>query len=267
MFETSVTVPAVFGDRQLLEGIRATGNLGVDGIEFFDWEAHDTEDVVAACNDADVSLAATLCAGGGSTIEDRDAPAMTDPDRTDEVIEDIKRSIDACESIGCPNLIATVGPDRNGIDRTAQRESIVEVLSTVASRLEDAGVTLVLEPLNTRIDHPKYFLTTSEEAFDIVESVGSPHVTVLFDVYHQQISEGDVTRRLTNNIQHVGHVHVADNPGRTEPGTGELNYENIFAALVDAEYDGYVGLEFLPKTDPEGAVQRTTDIVDTCRER
>ncbi|MFC6825296.1 hydroxypyruvate isomerase family protein [Halopelagius fulvigenes] len=267
MFDTTVTIPAVFGDRPLLEGIRATGDLGVNAIEFFDWEANDIEDVVAVCNDEGLSLAATLSAGGGSTVEDHSAPAMTHPDCTDEVIEDLRRSIDTCERVGCPNLIATVGPDQNGIDRTVQRENVVEILNTVAPHLENSGVTLVLEPLNTRVDHPEYFLTRSDEAFDIVTSVGSSNVAVLFDIYHQQITEGDVTRRLTDNIEHIGHVHIADNPGRTEPGTGELNYENIFATLIDAEYDGYVGFEFIPEADPEDAVRHVTDIVRKYRGR
>lgn len=267
MFETAVTVPAVFGDRPLLDGIRAAGDLRVDGIEFFDWENNDIEDVVEACDDAGVSLAATLSAGAGSTIEDREAPAMTDPECTDLAIEDVERSIDVCESVGCPNLIVTVGPDQHGIDRSVQREAIVEILSAVAPRAEEAGVTIIVEPLNTRVDHPGYFLTTSEEAFDVVSSVDSSNVTVLFDVYHQQITEGDVTRRLTENLEHVGHVHIADNPGRGEPGTGEIHYENVLDALAEAGYDGYVGCEFMPESDGEEAIERVVAMIDEIEER
>lgn len=267
MFKTAVSVPAVFGDRPLLEGIRTTGDLNVDGIEFFDWESNDMEEVATACEDTGVSLAAMLSAGAGSVIEDRDVPAMTDSDCTDTVIEDIERSIDACKSVGCPNLIVTTGPDKEEIDRSVQHENIIEVLSAVAPRAEEADVTLVVEPLNTRVDHPGYFLTTSEDAFEIVQSVNSSSVKVLFDVYHQQITEGDVTRRLTENIKHVGHVHIADNPGRTTPGTGELNYENIFSALASVEYEGYVGFEFTPEIEPQAAVQRVTEIVEASHEQ
>lgn len=262
MFEIAVSVPAVFGDRSLLDGIRATAELNVDGIEFFDWENNDLDEIVAASDDAGVSIAATLSAGAGSTIEDCEVPALTDPIHADTAIEDIERSIDVCEAVDCPTLIVTVGPDQDGFDRSTQFESIVEGLSSVAPHAENAGVTIVVEPLNTRVDHPGYFLTSSQEAFDVVSTVDSPCVKVLFDIYHQQITEGDVTRRLTENVEHVGHVHIADNPGRAEPGTGELNYKNILYALDEADYEGYVGYEFMPNTDPAAAVRHVTRITE-----
>jgi hydroxypyruvate isomerase len=260
VFKTAVTLPAVFGDRPLTSGIRAAGELGIDGIEFFDWENQSLESISAACEDAGVSVAATLSAGAGANIEDPDAPAMTNPEDRDQAIADVERSIDFCETLGCQNLIVTVGPDQNGIDRSTQYDTIVEILSTVASRAEDANVTLVVEPLNVRVDHPGYFLTASSEAFSIVDDVGSPNVAVLFDVYHQQITEGDVTRRLTENVEDVGHVHIADNPGRNEPGTGELNYANVFDAIDDAGYEGYVGCEFSPTGDPDAAMADVLDM-------
>lgn len=266
MFDLAVTVPAVFGDRPLTDGIATAGDLGADGIEFFDWREHGIEPVATACDDAGVSLAATLSGGAGSNIEDVDAPSMTDPECRERAVNDIERSIDACESVGCPNLIVTVGPEQSDFEQSAQRTAIIEVLESVAPRAEEADVTLVVEPLNTRIDHPGYFLSTSEKAFDVVEDVGSSHVAVLFDVYHQQITEGDVTRRLTENLEHVGHVHIADNPGRDAPGTGELNYESILAALDDAGYEGYVGCEFIPAGDPEEALRRTLRLVDRANE-
>lgn len=267
MFKTSVTVPAVFRDRPLTHGIRTAGEFGVDGIEFFDWENQSLESISTVCEDAGVSVAATLSAGAGSNIEDSDAPAMTNPEDRDQAISDIKRSIDFCETLGCQNLIVTVGPDQTGIDRSTQYDAIVEVLSTAASRAEDANVTLVVEPLNVRIDHPGYFLTTASEAFGIVDDVDSPNIAVLFDVYHQQITEGDVTRRLTENVEHVGHVHIADNPGRSEPRTGEIRYEHILAALIEADYDGYVGCEFSPRATPEDAVRQALDVVADAKSR
>jgi hydroxypyruvate isomerase len=155
---------------------------------------------------------------------------------------------------GIPTLISTTGPDQDGLDRETQHENIVDVLSRVAPDAEEAGVTLALEPLNTEVDHPGYYLTTSEEGFEIVDEVGSENVTLLYDVYHQQITEGNVIQTVTENVERIGHVHVADVPGRHEPGTGELNYGRIFEALDDVGYDGYVGCEFSPTDDPDGAM-------------
>jgi hydroxypyruvate isomerase len=147
----------------------------------------------------------------------------------------------------------------DGLDRETQYENVVEVLSTVAPDAEEAGVTLALEPLNTAVDHPGYYLTSSAEGFDIVDDVDSPGVRLLYDVYHQQITEGNVIQTVTENVDRIGHVHVADVPGRHEPGTGELNYANVFSALDDAGYDGYVGCEFRPTGDPESAMDAVLD--------
>lgn len=262
MFDLSVTVPAVFNDKSLTEGIKVAGEVGITGVEFFDWESHGIEDIESVCNEAGVSLAATLSAGAGSNIEEHREPAMTDPDSAEQAKADIERSIDACELVDCPNLIVTVGPEQSGIDRATQFETVVDVLNAVAPRAEAAGVTLVIEPLNIRVDHPDYFLSRSTDAFELVMSVDSSNVKVLFDVYHQQVTEGDVTRRLTENIDYVGHVHIADNPGRHELGTGELNYENVLASLADTKYEGYVGCEFIPRGEPSAAIEDMMGIVD-----
>jgi len=131
----------------------------------------------------------------------------------------------------------------------------------VATNAEGAGVTLGVEPLNTIVDHPGYYLTSSAEGYEIVETVDSPAVKLLFDIYHQQVSEGNVTRNLTSDIGQVGYVHIADVPGRHEPTTGELNYANVLTALDDAGYDGYVGCEFTPEHDPSAAIENCRNLL------
>ena len=113
----------------------------------------------------------------------------------------------------------------------------------IAQELKDAGVTIVLEPLNILVDHAGHFLTTSKEAFEMVKEVNNPYVKVLFDIYHQQITEGNVIRNITENIDLIGHFHIADNPDRNEPGTGEINYINVFKAIKKAGYDRYLAFE------------------------
>jgi hydroxypyruvate isomerase len=112
----------------------------------------------------------------------------------------------------------------------------------------------VLEPLN-QLDHPGEFLSSSDEGFAIVREVGSPNVRLLFDIYHQQISEGNLTRRIVDNLDLIGHFHVADVPGRHEPGTGEINYEHLFGVLREHGYGGYVGLEYLPHVDAAASLR------------
>ena len=112
--------------------------------------------------------------------------------------------------------------------------------------LEENGITLVLEPLNTAVDHAGYYLSSSKEAFLLAKEAGSENVKILFDIYHQQITEGDVIRSIRENISLIGHFHAAGNPGRHEIDTGELNYPNIFRVIQETGYTGYMGLEYFP---------------------
>ncbi|WP_123534407.1 hydroxypyruvate isomerase family protein [Halosimplex salinum] len=250
MVDFAVNAGIVADDGQsVAEAIETAAELGVDAVEFFDWEGADLDAVRAAADAHDVDVAGILAAGAGSNIDDRDAPAAVNPYDRQTVVEDVERSIEGAERVGADCLILTVGPDQGGFARDTQRRSLERVLERIAPAAEDAGVTVVVEPLNTVVDHPGYFLESSREAFDIVRSVGSPRVKVLFDAYHQQVTEGDVIRNLTDNVDQVGHVHVADNPGRYEPGSGEMAYGNVFDALDDAGYDGYVGMEFFATSD------------------
>jgi len=246
------------------DGIETAADLGVGAVEFFDWEGADLEAVESACEATGVDIAGVLAAGAGSNIDDRDAPAAVNPYDRETVVGDVERSLEAAADLGADSLIVTVGPDQGGFARDTQRRALERVLSDVAPTAEDVGVTVVIEPLNTTIDHPGYFLESSREAFDITRSVGSERVKVLFDVYHQQITEGDLIRNLVDNVEEVGHVHVADNPGRLEPGTGEIDYATVLTALDDAGYDGHVGLEFFATSEGvsmEEAVRSTLDLV------
>ncbi|WP_436922946.1 hydroxypyruvate isomerase family protein [Halosimplex amylolyticum] len=243
MVDLSVCVEMVYDDEPFEDRIERAAAAGADAVEFWGWREKDLDAVDAAAADAGVPIVG--CVAGGT---------LTDPAEADDAVETIRESIAMADERDIPTLIATTGPDQDGLDREAQHENIVDVLSRVAPDAEAAGVTLVLEPLNTEVDHPGYFLTTAEEGFEIVDEVGSPNVQLLYDAYHQQVTEGNVIDTVTENVDRIGHVHVADVPGRHEPGSGELNYGNVFAALDDAGYDGYVGCEFSPTGDPDEAM-------------
>src|SRR4029077_20010869 len=148
--------------------------------------------------------------------------------------------------LGSKTLIVTTGIEDRSMPRADQHAHYVTALKAVAHMAEDAQVTLVLEPLNTKVDHPGYYLQTAKEGFEILDEVGSPSVKMLFDIYHHQIMEGNVIADITKNISKIAHFHVADVPGRHEPGTGEINYANVFRAIAASGYQGFVGLEFKP---------------------
>jgi len=168
---------------------------------------------------------------------------MVAPTQHDRLIKGFWQTVKTAQTLGCKNIVGLTGNERTDVSREEQTEYVVRCLRRLAPIAEGEGVTIVVEPLNVLIDHPGFFLTRTDQMIAILEAVDSPNVKMLFDIYHQQITEGNVIRNITNNIERIGHFHIGDNPGRCQPGSGELNYKNIFKAIHEAGYRGYLALE------------------------
>jgi len=266
MFRFGLTGPDGWFDCPVPEAIGHAADAGAEGIEFFDWEAADLDAVSAAAEEHGIVVFGTLAAGAGSEIMDPDAPCMVRPEHHERAVEDIERSLAAAAEVDADHLVVTVGQNQRDLEPAVQQTAVTAVLRAVAPTAEDRGVTVVVEPLNVRVDHPGYFLRTTGRGVEIVDAVDSPRVKLLYDVYHQQITEGDVIRRFRDHHEHVGHVHVADNPGRNEPGTGELAYERVFEAIAGTDYDGWVSCECSPTGDPAETFRATAGLADRARE-
>jgi len=119
-----------------------------------------------------------------------------------------------------------------------------------------------MEPLNTMVDHAGYFLASTDEGFEFIRRIGSPAVKLLFDIYHQQITEGNLINNITRHVDLIGYLHVADVPGRHEPGTGEINYLNVLRAAKGAGYTGLVGLEYEPSGEPMASLKACRQLFD-----
>jgi hydroxypyruvate isomerase len=156
-------------------------------------------------------------------------------------------------------LTDELGPDRAvahqfpDLPEATKRQSVLEGLKALSPLAEKAGVTLYMEPLNTLVDHRGYWLNRSSAGLELVREVNSPNIRLLYDIYHMQVMEGNLIRTLTDNLDAIGHIHVADVPGRHEPGTGEINFSRVFSALREAGYTGFVGMEFDPTIPSEKA--------------
>lgn len=161
----------------------------------------------------------------------------------DKVVEQFKERVALAKKLNCRHLVGLSGNVRDDIPVEQQTENVVACMKRLAPIAEENKVLLVMEALNPLVDHKGYFLTRTDQTMAMLKAVGSPNVKMLFDIYHQQITEGNVIRNLTENIDNIGHFHVADNPGRKEPGTGELNYTNIFKAIAATNYKEFVALE------------------------
>ncbi len=175
--------------------------------------------------------------------------SLVDPATREDYLAGLSESIEAAQKLGTKTLISQVGDFRPGVSREEQHQCLVDGLKEAASALEAADVTLVIEPLNELVDHAGYYLIRSDEAFDIIDEVGSSHVKVVYDIYHQQISEGHLIKNIVPNIDKIGHFHAAGNPGRHELTRGEIHYPSVFQAIRETGYTGYVGLEYWPVDD------------------
>jgi len=153
-----------------------------------------------------------------------------------------------------------VGQELPGLPREAQHQALIDGLRLAAPLLEKAGVTLTIEPLNLLIDHKGYYLSRSDEAFEIVRQVGSPRVKVLFDVYHQQITEGNLINNIRSGAEWIGHYHIAGHPGRGEIGSGEIDYRNVLRAIAETGYRGSIGIELTAKGTDEAALKEVLEL-------
>lgn len=233
-----VPVPCFFGDMDFCKALEKIGELGYDAAETYNWKNLNLDDVAAAVKSTGVELI-SMC-----TTEFR----MTSPEHRDLWLAGLKESCEAANKVGATRLITQVGQD-TGVDRKLQHDSIVAALKAAKPILDATGVTIMIEPLNTYVNHPGYYLWSAVEGFDIIREVDHPLVKVVYDIYHQQIMEGNIIPNVTNNLDCIAHLHSAGHPGRHELQFGENDYRVIFNAIDNAGYTGACGLEYGPTMD------------------
>jgi len=247
-FKLSVMLWTVFTDlpfEQRLEKVAEAGYKYVELVgEYEKWSSEDFDRANAKRKQLGIGFDATAGLKHG----------VARPAERDALLADLREALVAMEKIDCPSIILLSGNVVPDMAREAQHQSCIDSLKAAASLVEGkkiAGrpVQLLLETIDPE-ENPKYYLTSAAEGFEVVKAVNHPQVKFLYDFFHEQIAEGNLMEKLEKNIQHVAVVHIADVPGRHEPGTGEINYHNIFRKLSELRYDGVVAMEFHPTGDP-----------------
>lgn len=233
----SVCLPAVLGGWKPEDALRAVKNAGYSHYEIWGWWGFDLDELLAAQKENELSIAA-LCTRFF---------ILNDPSRREEFLAGLQETAPVCKKLGCKTVITQVGAEIPGVSREKQHESIVEGLKAAIPLLREHDLTLTFEPLNTRVDHKGYYLWSSEEAFRIAEEVNDPHVKVLYDLYHQAVMDDLNLERIVENIDKIGHFHMAGVPGRHEPLIdSRVDYPTILKAIRESGYSGSVGQEYLP---------------------
>ena len=234
-----VAIPCFFKGVDFCDAIRQCAALGYDAIETYNWKKLDLDAVRRVLDETGVELL-SMC-----TTEFN----LTDPAYRQAWLDGLRESCIAAQKLGVKRLITQVGMD-TGAERAEQHLSIVEGLRAGAPILEEYGVTVMIEPLNTYVDHPGYYLWSAVEGFEIIREVNHPNVKLIFDVYHQQIMEGNIIPNILSNLDCIAHLHGAGHPGRHEMQYGESDYRVIINAVDKAGYTGALGLEYKPLMDP-----------------
>ncbi|MCX6599104.1 MAG: TIM barrel protein [Acidobacteria bacterium] len=182
--------------------------------------------------------------------------SMLDPAQRPSMLKEVARQIEWAKRLEIPQLLLMSGNAIAGRSFDEQFASMLEGCKRAGEMAAKAGVTMIIEPLNNKVDHKGFFMSNCVDGLRMVKETNSPHVKLLFDIYHEQIQLGNVTRTVVEAAPHVRVFHIADNPGRHEPGTGEMNYANIYAAIKKTGYAHYMTMEYLPTGDQGASLEK-----------
>ena len=245
MPKLAANLTMMFNEVGFLERFGAAADAGFTGVEYLFPYEYGKEHLVENLERNHLTQALHNLPAGDWDSGDRGIACQ--PDRVGEFQDGVGIAVEYATALGCKQLNCLAGIAWDGADPDKLRETFVANLRFAAGELQKAGVRLLIEPINTR-DIPGFYLRHTSQARSIIEEVGSANLQLQYDVYHMQIMEGDVTRTMQANLDVIRHVQIADNPGRNEPGTGEINYTFVLDAIDKMGYDGWVGCEYKPLT-------------------
>ena len=218
---------------------------GYDAYEMFDWRDPNALETFVALKDKYPLRCECLVGNKGVS-----APGcgLVNPREREEFVRQMSLASEAARKMDCPQLVTLTGNELGGMPRSEQMANAVAALRAAAPMLEKNGITAIVEILNTYVNHAGYFLYYVRDGAELIDRVGSPNVKLLFDIYHVQIMEGNLIENIRSNIDRIGHFHIGDVPGRHEPGTGEINYRNVFKAIYELgdRFRGASALEYSP---------------------
>ncbi len=253
----AVNVEMTWGRMPFLDRLSKVKEAGFTHYEFWPWRNKDIEAVLV--KNRKLSLTATQFSaspvkGFGHGITN------PEPGRRAEFEEEIRSAVPIAKRLGVKKLCVVAGEETKGYSREDQIQAVIAALKAGARIVEPEGITIILEPLNVLIDHPRQLIVHSDEAAMVLKAVGSSNVKMLFDVYHQQISEGNLTGNIRKYRDLIGYFQIADHPGRHEPTTGEINYPYVLRTIHEIGYRDPIGMEMSPKTDPMAAFKAIREV-------
>ncbi|NRF24015.1 hydroxypyruvate isomerase [Vibrio coralliilyticus] len=245
MAKFAANLSMLFTEVDFLERFDAAAQAGFSGVEYLFPYAFDAEQIKQKLEQNNLTQVLFNLPAGDWDAGDRGIAC--DPSRIEEFQSGVALAIQYAKVLGNTQVNCLAGITPAGVSQQDAHAAFVINLRYAAQALQEAGLRLVIEAINTR-DIPGFFLNTTEQAKEVIKEVGSDNLFIQYDIYHMQIMEGDLAPTMSANIGQIAHVQLADNPGRHEPGTGEINYPFVLKHLDELGYQGWVGCEYKPKT-------------------
>ena len=242
----------LFTDLPFPARFQAAAQAGFKGVEYlfpYDWPASEVAGWLTA---AGVEQVLFNLHPGDWAAGERGLACL--PDRHGDFADSVEQALEYAMLLDCRQVHCMAGLRPAGVAESVLEENYIANLRHAADHLATAGVTVMIEPINSRIDMPGYWLDDIDKALRLIETIGRSNVRLQLDLYHAQIIQGDLARSIEENIAQIGHVQIADNPGRHEPGTGEINYPFLLSLLDRLGYAGWVGCEYKPLTTTEAGL-------------
>lgn len=252
-FELCPCLDSLFPKHPAEQNLQLVADLGFRGIEFWDWRERDVDSLA----DQSKTLGLKTVAFSGNTFSE----PLLDPAAHEPTLDHLRNSVRVAHRLGVNLLVAHVGYAIPGRSRTQQWQAAVRGLREAGALASAEGIILAVEPLNSRRDHPGYFLDSLVDGARLVDEIGHEGVRLLLDVYHMAVMHDDLLARLPSVVPMTVHVHVADVPGRGEPGSGVIPWPLVLERLQTAGYRGAIGLECWPTTTPEAALRRSRQVL------
>ena len=241
----------LFTELPFMQRFEAAAQAGFEAVEYLFPYAVPQQELVAALRANRLEQVLHNLPAGDWDAGERGIACL--PDRVAEFRDGVARAIDYASALGAPQVNCLAGKVAAGVSDDVLRDTFVGNLRFAAAALQRANIRLLIEPINT-FDIPGFYLNRTAQALAIIDEVGSDNLFVQYDIYHAQRMEGELIATMTKQLARIGHIQLADNPGRNEPGTGEIHYDNVFKALDRIGYAGWIGCEYKPATTTEAGL-------------
>ncbi|MBK5205594.1 MAG: hydroxypyruvate isomerase [Polaromonas sp.] len=245
MPQFAANLTMLFTEQPFMDRFAAASAAGFKAVEYLFPYAFDQDELAKALRDNGLQQVLHNLPAGDWDAGERGIACH--PDRVEEFREGVDRAISYAKTLGCPQVNCLAGKLPAGVSAEAARATLVSNLAFAAEKLKSAGIKLLIEPINS-FDIPGFFLNRTDQAQALIDDVGSDNLYIQYDIYHAQRMEGELAATVQKYLPRIAHIQLADNPGRNEPGTGEINYPFLFRHLDAIGYRGWIGCEYKPKT-------------------